>query len=127
MQTKLTLRLEDALIERAKAWARARGVSLSQVVASVLEQLPACERGRLSSWTVRLVGCAVARKGQTWTDESLRRAGRAQQHERRGRPGALRVGLLEEKADLAAVRAALAETRRKREKPIPWERARKLL
>ena len=34
---------------------------------------------------------------------------------------------LEEKGDLAAVRAALAETRRKREKPIPWEQARELL
>jgi len=34
---------------------------------------------------------------------------------------------LEEKADLAALRAALAETRRRREKPIPWEQARKML
>lgn len=35
--------------------------------------------------------------------------------------------LLEEKADMAALRAALAETRSRREKPIPWERARNLL
>ena len=34
---------------------------------------------------------------------------------------------LEEKADLAALRVALAETRRRREKPIPWARARKML
>jgi prevent-host-death family protein len=34
---------------------------------------------------------------------------------------------LEEKADMAALRAALAETRRRREKPIPWARARKML
>ncbi len=74
MQTKLTLRMEEALIERAKTWARARGVSLSQVVASVLEQLPARERGRLSPWTARLVGCARVRKGRTWADEAVRKA-----------------------------------------------------
>jgi prevent-host-death family protein len=34
---------------------------------------------------------------------------------------------LEEKADMAALRAALAETRRRREKPIPWAQARKML
>jgi prevent-host-death family protein len=34
---------------------------------------------------------------------------------------------IEEQGDLAALRAALAETRRRREKPIPWERARKML
>ena len=34
---------------------------------------------------------------------------------------------LDERADIAAVRAALAETKRRREKPIPWERARKML
>ena len=34
---------------------------------------------------------------------------------------------LEERGDLAAVRAALRETKRRREKPIPWDRARKML
>jgi prevent-host-death family protein len=34
---------------------------------------------------------------------------------------------LEEKADIAAIRAALAETKRRREKPIPWAKARKML
>jgi hypothetical protein len=33
MQTKLTLRLEAQLIERAKAYARQRGTSVSQMVA----------------------------------------------------------------------------------------------
>ena len=33
MQTKLTLRLDDNLIEHAKAYARQKGRSLSQVVA----------------------------------------------------------------------------------------------
>jgi hypothetical protein len=33
MQTKLTLRLEDTLIKQAKAYARSRGKSLSQLVA----------------------------------------------------------------------------------------------
>jgi prevent-host-death family protein len=34
---------------------------------------------------------------------------------------------LEEEGDIAALRAALPETRRRREKPISWERARKML
>jgi len=41
MQMKLTLRLEEGLIVRAKSWARQRGVSLSQTVATLFEQLPA--------------------------------------------------------------------------------------
>jgi hypothetical protein len=35
MQTKLTLRLEESLIVRAKAWARQRGISLSQAIPRV--------------------------------------------------------------------------------------------
>jgi prevent-host-death family protein len=34
---------------------------------------------------------------------------------------------IEERDDIAALRAALTETKRRREKPIPWERARKML
>ena len=40
MQTKLTLRMEQRLIEKAKAWAKTRDVSLSQAVAQFFETLP---------------------------------------------------------------------------------------
>jgi len=46
MQTKLTLRLDDALINRAKSYARKSGKSVSQIVAgyfSVLDEKPAKE------------------------------------------------------------------------------------
>jgi hypothetical protein len=39
MQTKLTLRLDDALIEHAKAYAKAQGRSVSQIVADYLRLL----------------------------------------------------------------------------------------
>lgn len=41
MQTKLTLRLDDALIERAKQYAQERGFSLSQLVAEYFTVLTA--------------------------------------------------------------------------------------
>ena len=40
MQTKLTLRLDDELIDRAKSYARRSGKSVSQLVADYLEMLP---------------------------------------------------------------------------------------
>ena len=76
MHTKLTLRLEDALVEKAKAWAKERRISLSQAVAEFFAQLP--EKGRkrnlshLSPWTRRLIG-AAAGKGVAPTDEEVRR------------------------------------------------------
>lgn len=44
MQTKLTLRIDDELIDRAKSHARRSGKSVSQLVADYLEMLP--EPGR---------------------------------------------------------------------------------
>lgn len=43
MQTKLTLRLEDRLIRRAKAYARRSGKSVSEVVANLFARLEAPE------------------------------------------------------------------------------------
>ena len=74
MQTKLTLRMEDTLIVRAKAWARRRGVSLSQAVATVFEQLPAPHDTKLTPWTQQLVGIAGRDKRRPLTDEELRAA-----------------------------------------------------
>ena len=51
MQTKLTLRLDDALINRAKAYARKSGKSVSQLVAgyfSMLDNKPEKELSELT-------------------------------------------------------------------------------
>lgn len=40
MQTKLTLRINEQLIERAKTYARQSGKSVSQLVSDYLEMLP---------------------------------------------------------------------------------------
>ena len=74
MQTKLTLRLDERVIVRAKSWARKRGVSLSQAVASLFEQLPAVPESALSPWTQKLVGIARRGKGRPLSDEAIRRA-----------------------------------------------------
>ncbi len=73
MQTKLTLRLEEELIEKAKAWAKVRGISLSRTVAEFFAQLPEREGPScLSPWTRRLAGIAAG-KGKAPTDEEVRR------------------------------------------------------
>ncbi len=57
MQTKLTLRIDDELIRKAKQWAETRGVSLSEVVAQFFDQLPNTDKSvGLSPWTRKLVG-----------------------------------------------------------------------
>jgi len=51
MQTKLTLRLDDELINRAKSYARKRGKSVSQIVAgyfSLLDDTPEKETSEFS-------------------------------------------------------------------------------
>jgi hypothetical protein len=45
MQTKLTLRLDDEVIRHAKAYAKERGKSISQIVADYLRMLPATQAG----------------------------------------------------------------------------------
>ena len=62
MQAKLTLRLDDALIRRAKNWAASRGVSVSEAVASFFAQLPAAEESpaELSPWIQQLTGVAAS-------------------------------------------------------------------
>ncbi|MSP62356.1 MAG: hypothetical protein EXR72_18890 [Myxococcales bacterium] len=76
MQTKLTLRLDGALIDRAKAWARARGVSLSEAVAQFFGQLSDGEGPALSAWTRRVAGAAAGRRRAPGDDE-VRSAHRA--------------------------------------------------
>jgi hypothetical protein len=59
LKTKLTLRMEEELIERAKAWAKSRDVSLSDAVANFFSALSETElQPALSPWTRSLVGAA---------------------------------------------------------------------
>ena len=74
MQTKLTLRMDDRLIERAKAWARERGVSLSEAVASLFDQLSSAPNETLSPWTRKLVGMAGRARRRPLTDDAVRGA-----------------------------------------------------
>ena len=75
MKTKLTLRLDEALILRAKAWARRRRVSLSQTVAMLFEQLPmSSSKPALSPWTRKLVAIAGNAKQRPPSDAAARHA-----------------------------------------------------
>ncbi len=75
MQRKLTIRVDDRAIVRAKAWVKRRGISLSDAVASVLEQLPEGESGRpLSAWTRSLLGVGAPDKRRAPSDSAVRRA-----------------------------------------------------
>jgi len=75
VQTKLTLRLDDELIARAKAFARERDVSLSELVADFFEQLTDRRAvPNLSPWTRSLVGIAAPAQGEPPTDDEVRAA-----------------------------------------------------
>lgn len=58
MQTKLTLRLDAALIEAAKARAAREGTSLSRLVAAYFRGLTEPDAERRHPWTEQLVGAA---------------------------------------------------------------------
>ena len=51
MQTKLTLRLDDELINRAKSYAKKRGKSVSQIVAGYFSVLDAEPEKKASEFT----------------------------------------------------------------------------
>ena len=66
MQTKLTIRVDDRLIHRAKAHARQTGKSVSQLVAdyfAVLEVLPTGELANLPPITRELYGALADASG----------------------------------------------------------------
>src|SRR5687768_12247334 len=58
MQTRLTLRMEEPVIGRAKAWTRTHGVSLSDLVAAYLASLDEASQQDLAPCTRRLTGVA---------------------------------------------------------------------
>ena len=71
MQTKLTLRMDDAVIKRAKYWAQTRGVPLSKAVAEFFASLPAVgEEPELTAWTRGLTGSALT-DAPVPTDEGI--------------------------------------------------------
>jgi antitoxin component of RelBE/YafQ-DinJ toxin-antitoxin module len=73
MQTKLTLRIDETLVEKAKAWAKKRHISVSQAVAEFFAQLPENGGpGKLSPWTRRLIGVA-AKEERAPTDEEIQK------------------------------------------------------
>ncbi len=79
MQTKLTLRLDDAVIAKAKAWARANDTSLSEAVTQYFTLLPLLPQpgdepdlSTLSPWARRLLGAARVPGKPVPTDEEIR-------------------------------------------------------
>lgn len=75
MQRKLTIRVEEKVVVRAKAWAKRRGVSLSDAVESVLERLSGQEAASpLSEWTRSLLGAGAPSSRRPATDAAVRRA-----------------------------------------------------
>jgi len=66
MQTKLTLRMDSGLIEKAKKWARARNVSLSEAMASFFETLGSRSVSRnneISPWVRNMSIGKTSRRG----------------------------------------------------------------
>jgi len=79
MQTKLTLRLEDRLIRRAKAYAQRSGKSLSELVADLFVRLqtPTPDETEPRSPAVRSLAGALGGKN---LDRGAYRAYLAQKH-----------------------------------------------
>ena len=85
MQTKLTLRMDSGLIEKAKNWARARNVSLSEAMASLFETLASgsvSRKDEISPWVRNLsIGKTTSRR---LTDRQIRQK-RVEELERKHR------------------------------------------
>jgi len=73
MQTKLTLRLDDNLIRRAKVFAKANGKSLSRVVADYFALLGGAEEVREGSTTPKVARLKGALRGQDLSERDYRR------------------------------------------------------
>ena len=64
MQTKLTLRMEEAVIRKAKRLARKRGQSVSRMVSEYIAQAEEAEgENRLPPLTASMVGALASGKG----------------------------------------------------------------
>jgi hypothetical protein len=78
MHTKLTLRLDETLIARAKAWSDQQGISLSQAVADLFSQISIAgpETQTVTPWTRQLVGVAGPRSDDEVRELVRHRIGR---------------------------------------------------
>lgn len=63
METKLTVRIDDRLVLRAKKRARARGTSLSRLIADLLSALEETRRARTIEPTPRVSALRGALRG----------------------------------------------------------------
>jgi hypothetical protein len=77
MQSKLTLRIDDTLIHKAKYWSKKHHVSLSQTVATFFQQLPDNLEGdsqpEHGTWAQSLVGIIPCGPNQVVSDKELKR------------------------------------------------------
>jgi hypothetical protein len=73
MHTKLTLRIDEELIERAKSHARQSGKSVSQLVADYLELLPPPEQPTTRRLTPIVESLRGALAGSGLDEEDYRR------------------------------------------------------
>jgi len=74
MHTKLTLRIDEELIERAKSYARRSGKSVSQLVSDYLELLPRPERSGPRTFTPIVESLRGVLAGSGLDEEDYRRA-----------------------------------------------------
>lgn len=60
MNTKLTLRIDSELIEKAKRWSKKRNISLSKAVSNFFENMDESDLStdELSPWVKSLIGSA---------------------------------------------------------------------
>jgi hypothetical protein len=73
VKTKLTLRVDDELIERAKAWAKSRDMTLSDAVAQFFASLTYEQiEPKLSPWMRQFVGIARRPGEPAPTDEEVK-------------------------------------------------------
>ena len=73
MQTKLTLRIDEELIERAKSYAQRSGKSVSRLVSDYLELLPESERRHARPLTPIVKSLVGALAGSGLDEEDYRR------------------------------------------------------
>lgn len=73
MQTKLTLRIDEELIERAKSYAHRSGKSVSRLVSDYLEMLPEPERHKARPLTPIVASLRGALAGSGLDEEDYRR------------------------------------------------------
>ena len=73
MQTKLTLRLDDGLIKKAKRYSEKAGKSVSKIVADYFEKLDAPLPDEIEGITPKVAGLRGILKGTGVTEEEYHR------------------------------------------------------